>query len=206
MARRSTVGVGPRIIVLVLALLVLIFSGFIWLDYLGLLDVKDTFSPILRLLGLQPRTKIAEPAAPDLLDQQRIEQQWEALELQLEELSILRDELNMKEAELKQMMETLQEREQALEEREKSFNARLKQYDNRNANLRAVSQQFVNMPPADAVVRLVEMNDQDIIDILRTTDSVAAEQGATSVASYWLQLMPAERSARIQEKMIDKPS
>ena len=104
------------------------------------------------------------------------------------------------------MMETLREREQALEEREKSFNARLKQYDNRNENLRAVSQQFVNMPPGEAVIRLVEMNDQDIIDILRMTDAVAVEDGANSVASYWLQLMPAERSARIQEKMIDKPS
>ena len=206
MARYNTVGVGPRIIVLILTLIVLIFSGFIWLDYLGLVDVKDTFSPILRLVGIQPRTRVDAPMALDLLDQQRIEQQWQALELQLEELDIRREELNLQEAELTQMMETLREREQALEEREKSFNARLKQYDNRNANLRAVSQQFVNMPPADAVVRLVEMNDQDIIDILRTTDSVAAEQGATSVASYWLQLMPAERSARIQEKMIDKPS
>ncbi|MAG13913.1 MAG: flagellar protein FlbB [Spirochaetales bacterium] len=206
MARYNTVGVGPRIIVLILTLVVLIFSGLIFLDYLGLIDVKDTFSPVLRLVGIKPRSPLEAPAAPDLLDQQRIEQQWQALELQLEELEIRKGELDMREAELTQMMETVRENEGALVEREKSFNARLKQYDNRNENLRAVSQQFVNMPPEEAVVRLVEMDDQDIIDILRMTDTVAAEQGENSVASFWLQLMPPSRSARIQEKMIDKPS
>ena len=104
------------------------------------------------------------------------------------------------------MMEKVREKEASVEEREKSFIARQKEYENRNANLRKVSQLFVSMPPGEAVARLVEMNDQYVIDILRMTDVIAEETGANSVTSYWLQLMPADRSAAIQEKMIDKPS
>ena len=205
MAKYGIVGTGPRILILILTLLALVFGGFLWFDFLGLVNVKDTFAPVLGLVGIRTRTKIESPEAPDLLDDQRINQQWEALTLRSEEL-VTRDEtLALREAELVQMMETVQEREKALEEREKSFNDRLKQYENRNANLRKVSSQFVNMPPVDAVARLVEMTDQDVIDILRTTDVVAEETGALSVSSFWLQLMPPDRSATIQRKMLDKP-
>jgi flagellar protein FlbB len=205
MTRYGRVGTAPRIIVLVLALIVLVLSGFIWFDFLGLIDVQETLAPVLGLVGIRTRTRIEEPQAPDLLDQQRLNQQWEALELRAEELQRIEEAQDTREAELIQMMEKVQEQEKVLEEREKSFNARIKQYENRNANLREVSTLFVNMPPAEAVARLVEMEDQDVIDILRTTDTVAEETGENSVSSYWLQLMPADRSARIQEKMLDKP-
>ncbi len=206
MAKYGIVGTAPRIIVLILALIVLVFSGFIWFDFLGLIDVKDTFAPVLGFVGIRTRTKIEEPMAPDLLDQQRLAQQWVALTLEAEELQKLKESLDLREAEVSQMMEKVREKEASVEEREKSFIARQKEYENRNANLRKVSQLFVSMPPGEAVVRLVEMNDQDVIDILRMTDVIAEETGANSVTSYWLQLMPAGRSAAIQEKMIDKPS
>ncbi len=206
MARYGIVGTAPRIIVLILALIVLVFSGFIWFDFLGLINVKDTFGPVLELVGIRSRTRVDAPQAPDLLDQQRLAQQWEALDLRAEALQRTEEALDIREAELIQMMEKVLEQEKVFEEREKSFNARVKQYENRNANLREASLLFVSMPPTEAVARLIEMADQDIIDILRMTNTVAEELGENSVASYWLQLMPADRSARIQEKMIDKPS
>ena len=61
------------------------------------------------------------------------------------------------------------------------------------------------MPPKNAVDILVAMEDQDIIDILRMADEIAAEQGVMSMASTWLQMMPAERAAQIQRKMLSKP-
>lgn len=206
MAKYGIVGIGPRILVLILFLLAISVAGLIWFDFLGLIDVKDTFAPVLGLVGLKTRTKIEQPEAPDLLDQERMNQQWEALQLRLEELDNREDSLGIREAELVQMMETVREQEKALEEKEKSFNDRSKQFDNRNANLRIVSQQFVNMRPTEAVSRLVKMDDQDVIDIIRMTDSVAAEEGENSVSSFWLQLMPPDRSAVIQRKMLDKPS
>ena len=206
MAKYGVVGAGPRILVLILALLALVFGGLIWFDFLGLIDVKDTFAPVFGLVGLNTRTKLEEPMAPDLLDQERLDKQWEALELRIQELANQESALEIREAELVQMMETVRERERALEEKEKSFNDLVKQYDNRNANLRTVAGQFSNMPPANAVERLLEMNDQDVIDILRMTDTLAGETGETSVSSFWLQLMPPDRSAGIQRKMLDKPS
>ena len=206
MAKYGIVGAGPRILVLILALLALVFGGLIWFDFLGLIDVKDSLAPVFGLVGLRTRTKLADPGAPFLLDQERLDKQWEALDLRLQELDNRDTELELREAELVQMMETVREQEDALEDREKSFNELVKQYDNRNANLRSVAGQFTGMPPQKAVDRLEEMNDQDVIDILRMTDSIAAEAGANSVSSFWLQLMPAERSATIQRKMLDKPS
>lgn len=206
MARYGIVGTAPRIIVMILALIVVVFSGFIWFDFLGLIDVKDTLAPVLNLVGIRGRTRIEQPQAPDLLDEQRLLQQWEALDLRAEELQRTEDSQDLREAELVQMMEKIQEQEKVLAEREKSFNARVKQYENRNANLREVSVLFVSMPPVEAVERLVRMADQDVIDLLRMTDTVATETGTNSISSYWLQLMPADRSARIQEKMLDKPS
>lgn len=206
MTKYGMVGTAPRIIVLILALIVLVFSGFIWFDFLGLIDVKDTFAPVFGFIGIRTRTKIEEPMAPDLLDQQRLAQQWEALTLEYEKLAQLGGSLDLREARVNQMMERVREREEALEEREKSFNARQEQYENRNANLRTVSVQFASMPPTEAVLRLTQMNDQDVIDILRMTDSIAQEAGVNSISSYWLQLMAPDRAAAIQEKMIDKPS
>ena len=157
MARYGIVGTAPRIIVMILALIVMVFSGFIWFDFLGLIDVKDTLAPVLNLVGIRGRTKIEAPQAPDLLDQQRLEQQWGALDLRAEELQRIEDSQTLREAELVQMMEKIQEQEKVLAEREKSFNARVKQYENRNANLREVSVLFVSMPPEEAVERLVDI-------------------------------------------------
>jgi len=204
-ARYGIVGTGPRLFLLILTLLALIFGGFLWFDFLGIIDVKDTLAPVLSLVGLRPRTKVEQPLSPDLLDQQRLDSQWEALSIREEDLNNREQALDLRQAEIEQMMATVQERENAIAEREKSFNDQLKQYENRNANLRRVSQQFVSMPPQEARDRLLEMNDQDIIDILRMTDTIAAEQGLNSISSYWLQLMPADRSATIQRKMLEKP-
>jgi flagellar protein FlbB len=205
-AKYGIVGTGPRLFLLVLTVLALIFGGFLWFDFLGIIDVKDTLAPVLGLVGIKTRTPLEAPLAPDLLEQQRIDAQWEALEIRRDELDTLAEELELSRAEVEQMMSTVTERESALTEREKSFNERVNRYDNRNANMRTVSQQFVSMPPEQATERLLEMSDQDVIDILRMTDSVAAEAGVNSVSSYWLQLMPADRSATIQRKMLEKPT
>jgi flagellar protein FlbB len=61
------------------------------------------------------------------------------------------------------------------------------------------------MQPALAVERLLAMGDQDVIDSLRMTETIAQETGATSVVSYWLSLMPADRSADLSRKMLKKP-
>jgi len=202
-AQRGTVAI--KIIVLFLLIVALVFGGLLWFDYLGLMDVKETLSPVLSIFGLGVPKKTALPEVPVILEEERLVVQWEALKIREEELDQRELEIKNKEAEILQISESLAEKEQALIDREKSFNERVKQYDNRNANLRKISGNLVGMPPVKAIERLVEMDDQDIIDILRITDQIAAETGEDSITAYWLSLMPADRAAEVQRKMLRKP-
>jgi flagellar protein FlbB len=45
-----------------------------------------------------------------------------------------------------------------------------------------------------------------VIDILRAVEEKAAATGENSIVSYWLSLMPPDRSAAIQRKMAARPS
>jgi len=62
----------------------------------------------------------------------------------------------------------------------------------------------VGMPPDKAVKILLAMEDQDVIDLMRVTEELAAEAGEASLVAYWLSLMPADRAAALQRKMARK--
>ena len=62
------------------------------------------------------------------------------------------------------------------------------------------------MPPQTAVEQLVGMVDQDIIDILRKADEMAAASRTTSMSSVWLMNFPADRAAAVERKMANKPA
>ncbi len=205
MAGRAGMRTAPLVLVLILLILVLVLGGLLWFDYLGLLDIKETLSPVLSVVGIGAPEPIPEDESAYLLDGERLKKLEEALTLREEELDAREEELNARQAELEQKIEIMAERETEMEEREKSFNDRLKQYENRNAALRQSSEYFVGMPPEDAVERLLAMDDQDVIDILRMTETIAGEEGTTSIVPYWLSLMPADRAANLSRKMLRKP-
>ena len=48
---------------------------------------------------------------------------------------------------------------------------------------------------------LAMVNDTDVIDILRTAEENARQDGEVSLVSYWLSLMPPERSSALLRKM-----
>jgi flagellar protein FlbB len=194
-------------VILILLIAALAFGGLLWIDYLGLIQVKPFFAPVLTLVGLGVPEKPPEPDQLDtlMLEKERLAKQLEALDIRSEELDVREDELAVKEAEIQQQLEVLAERENDLEEQEKTFNQRLKQYENIRANLRQAALYYVGMPPQQAVDRLLEMEDQDVIDILRTAEEIAQEAGEDSIVSFWLSLMPPERAAVLSRKMIKKP-
>lgn len=80
-----------------------------------------------------------------------------------------------------------------------------KTFDDREENIAKNAKNLSSMPPKNAVDILVAMDDQDIIDVLRKADQIAAEEGTSSLVAYWLSLMPADRVAQIQRKMTSKP-
>ena len=194
-----------QMLLLLILILILLIGGSLWFDYLGLLNVKEILAPATRMVGISAPEKLENEDDLLLLDKERLTKREEAIRLQQEALITEGVELEKMELEVQQKLEMLEEKEKALAEQEKSFNERVKQYENKKANLRQSAEYFNGMPPERAVERLLEMEDQDIIDILRTSEEMAAESGESSVVAYWLSLMPSDRAARISRKMLKKP-
>ncbi|MBN1649379.1 MAG: flagellar protein FlbB [Spirochaetales bacterium] len=206
MVRYSRVRVGSRILLLLLLVLVLFFFGLWWFDQLNILNAKNFFAPVFKLVGLKTTTPLESKDSPYLLEEERLKKQEQALLIWQEENENREKELLDKEAELTQMMNAVKEKEEALNEKEKSFNDRVNLYEDKSKRLRQVSLFLTSMPPDEAVAHLANMADQDIVDLLRVTDLVAGENEQLSMVSVWLAGLDPERAAAIERKMIKKPN
>lgn len=205
MAGHKNIG---KIIILLFLIIILILAGLMWFDYLGIIQAKPVFSPVYKLFGLQVQTSRSATSSDPLdanLDNDRYLKRLEALTLRTEELDKREAEIARAEALNEQTALELEDRRIAQEEREQTFNNTVSRYDSRQANIITNVQNLNNMPPQNAVDILVAMDDQDIIDILRMADTIAAENESQSLSSVWLQMMPAERAAQVQRKMLSKP-
>lgn len=176
-----------------------------WFDYLGVIDVKDTLSPVLRLVGIQGRSRVDAPESLFLLDAERLAKLREAVDLHADDIRRMEDVLQGREQEILQKAAELDEQRKALQDQEKSFNERVRLFDNKRANIEQNARNLTGMPPARAVAILLNMDDQDMIDHLRMVEQIARDAGEDSVVAYWLSLMPSERAAVIQRKMAVKP-
>ena len=78
--------------------------------------------------------------------------------------------------------------------------------EERGANILQIAKYINSMAPAKAVDNLLQMDDQDIIDVLRAVEAIAKKANKTSSVAYWFSLMPANRAADIQRKMANKPA
>lgn len=195
-----------RIIVMLAIIVALSLGGLVWFDYLGLLDLKDTFSPVYNRLGIPARKPGSLPAdSASLLEDERTYKLYEALDAVREELSARSGALDEREAEIARISQELEEQRKGLEDKEKSFNQTVESIENRKANVDQNARYLTGMPPKNAVEILKSMDDQMVIDVLRAVEVQAQEAGQDSVVAYWLSLMPPERSAAIQRKMTSKP-
>ena len=194
--------------VLILIILILVAGGLLWFDYLGIVHVKSVFSPVYKLLGKQPQTSVTSTQSEPLtanLDQDRLNKQLEAIDIRMEELDKRETDLEESEKQNAQIAAELAEREKNQEEREKTFNLTVKKYDDKEVNIEQIANNLNGMRPEAAVGILVAMDDQIVIDVLRKVEEMAAENGTMSMVSYWLSLMPSDRAAEIQRKMLSKP-
>ncbi len=200
---------GKSILLLILIIILVLF-GLLWFDYLGLIQAKKAFAPFYKLIGLQPQTSSA-PSTPkglveEDLDNDRFAKRLEALDVRREELDKREADIKIQEDTNAQIAQELEDRQIAQEEREKTFNNELKKAETKDTNIEQIVQYLNNMPPANAVAILTQMNDQDIIDVLRRAEADAAAAGTSSSSAYWLSLMDAKRAAEIQRKMTNKPT
>lgn len=172
--------------------------------------MKKFFSPVYKLFGLQPQTTTADSSPNDLseedLDNARFAKRLEALDIRTEELDKRESDIQTGEENNAQVAQELEEQKKAQEEREKTFNSQVRMYDDRKVNIEQIVQNLNGMQPVKAVAILEEMDDQDIIDVLRQAEEDAASAGTSSMGSYWLSLMKPDRAAEIQRKMANKPT
>lgn len=194
--------------VLIIIILIMLIGGSLWLDYLDVISVKKTFAPLYTLLGKSPQTSTTATQSKPLvanLDEDRLNKIQESLLLQAESLDKRESDIAAKETQLEQTALELSEREKNQEEREKTFNLAVKKYDDKNVNVEQIATNLNGMAPKNAVDILIAMDDQTVIDVLRKVEELAKQNGTSSMGSYWLSLMPSERAAEIQRKMINKP-
>lgn len=183
-------------------------GGLLWFDYLGVVNARSLFSPLYKAMGKEPQTSVistsSKPIVADL-DQDRINKQLEAIEIQRQELSRREEDVAQREKLNEQIATELSNREKSQEEREKTFKQNIKKYDDKNVNIEQIAANLNGMAPQNSVSILLAMDDQVVIDVLRKVEEIAKRTGTASMGSYWLSLMPAERAAEIQRKMLSKP-
>jgi flagellar protein FlbB len=205
MARGKSAG---KSIVLLFLIIILALGGLLWFDYLGIIHAKSVFAPLYKVLGMKPQTSSTAVTTKPLnsdIDQDRIDKQREALQLYKEELDKRDTDLSAAEKRNEQIATELAEREKTQQDREKTFNNTVKKYDDKEVNIEQIAANLNGMEPKAAVSILLAMDDQMVIDVLRKVEEIAAANGTSSMGSYWLSLMPSERAAEIQRKMVNKP-
>ena len=204
---RGNGGIGKSIFLLIL-IIILVLGGLLWFDYLGVIHAKKVFAPVYKLAGLAPQTSVtasaSKPLSADLVED-RLAKRIEALDIRTQELDKRENDIVKIEEQNEAIAKELEDRKKSQDEREKTFNNQVKKYDDRNLNIETIASYLNSMPPKTAVAELLSHDDQDIIDILRKADEMAAANKQTSLSSVWLMNMPADRAATIQRKMANKP-
>jgi len=199
---------GKSIILIIFIIIVVIF-GLMWFDFLGVIQAKKLFSPVYRLLKMEPQTTVSASSPADLaeadLDNDRFAKRLEALDIRSEELDKRENDVVTAENNNTQVAQELEDQKKAQEEREKTFNNKVEQTENRERNIEQTVQYLNGMQPANAVAILEGMDDQDVIDVLRRAEVEAQNSGKTSMGAYWLSLMDPVRASEINRKMMNKP-
>ncbi|GAB1432612.1 hypothetical protein MASR2M29_12370 [Spirochaetota bacterium] len=195
-----------RVIVLIILIVAIAIGGLFWFDYLGLLDAKAFFSPVLRLVKIPTRSGQSLPEdLPSLLIDERLAKRLEAMEIMRTELAEQEKTLQEKQAAIEAMAIEVDDRAKDLEEKEISLRQVLNRYENRKENIEQNAKYLTSMPPADAVKILEASDDQTVIDTLRAVEELALKAGEASLVPFWLSKMDSDRAARLQRKMSEKP-
>jgi len=200
-----------RVLVLLLLVAVLAAGSIIWFDYLNVIDAKTVLAPLYRFIGREGRSQPKVTPEEYLnLDAERLMIRLESLELERMEIEKTRQELASNRGEIEQMAQELEERQKALEDLANSLRAAAADAENKERNIEQIAGFLTGMEPGRAVGIISEMDDQDVIDVLRKTEELAQAAGTNSIVPYWFQLMAgtpegAKRAAELQRKMAGRP-
>jgi flagellar protein FlbB len=192
-----------RIIVLLALILALLGGGLVWFDYLNVIDAKTVLAPLYKLIGREGRTQgqLGEDEYLNL-DAERLAVRLEAEALRELDMEKKEADLDSRQGEIEQMAEELEAQRQALEDLQNSINQGREAAEIVDRNVEGIAQQLNGMAPERAVAIIAEMNDQQAIGVLRKTEEMAQRDGTNSIVPYWMSLMPPQRAAELQRKMV----
>jgi hypothetical protein len=113
-------------------------------------------------------------------------------------LALLKKQHAEQKRRLKQELEDLRKKEKKID-RDKQRTA------HRREKIEAVVEDLYNMPPEKAVERILLWKDAEIALFLEAHDIWAQNNEKQSLRSYYLQLMPKDRAAKVLELIREKP-
>ncbi|MDA3900601.1 MAG: hypothetical protein PF637_08785 [Spirochaetes bacterium] len=188
-----------KVIYLLILIIFLLAAGMFWLDYLGLVHLsryyRQTFSET------SESVLYADDDEPSLIRREEFLKEQETLKERIADLDRREAIIIEREKELQKEQERLDEISKGLELEQKKFESEKEQYAGYRKNVVDLAQKIQSMPPDSSVGIMINWEDPLIIDVLRQMDQNAEAEGAVSITSYLISLMPREKASRIMYLM-----
>lgn len=189
MGAKSKYG-AKKIILLLLLIVLLIVGGVLLIDVVGRIVGVNLDIPIFTRFRERSLIKAVRKSENIyLLEREELEKKIERIKLMEEVVFNREHEVKSKENELQIKIESISERERDLEIRANMLDRRDRQFHDRAQNIREQASKLYQMPPNDAAKILEQLNETDVVDILRAIDRYSEEIGSASTAPYLLKLI-----------------
>lgn len=180
-------------IILLIVLLGLIVGGGIYLDKLGVINLRPVLSRIPVIKNRYVAVKEFPHVSFELLKGEELRKLQESIEMKMEELEKKEEGLVGKEKELSNFEKELKGKDEELRQKDIALQERIDAFNNREANLNRMATLYQNMSPVKSAAILQNLDDQIVIDIFRRM-----EEG---IVSAILMQMDPQKAAVVSRKM-----
>lgn len=180
-------------IILLIVLLGLIIGGGIYLDELGVVNLKPVLSKVPLLKKRYASYKEFPQVSFELLKGEELRKLQESIELNMEELGKKEEGLLSKEKELSNLEKELKGKDEELRQKDIALQERIDAFNDREANLDRMATLYQSMSPAKAAAILQNLDDQIVIDIFRRMKG--------EIVSAVLMQMDPQKAATVSRKM-----
>lgn len=188
-----------RAIFLIIIIVFMIITGFLWLDYIGVINISKVIDKYYKKEA--PSVVDAADDEPSLIEREEFEKQKERLLERIEGLDRREANISQIEKEIEKEKEMLDEMRAGIELEKNKLKEEKERYSGYKRNVVDLARKISSMRPEEAKEIMIRWEDPLIIDVLRQMDTEAAEAGRGSITSYLISLMPPERASRIMHLM-----
>jgi flagellar protein FlbB len=188
-----------KIIYLLLLIVFVLVVGFLWLDYIGFINLSRITGKYYKEEA--PSVLEAADDEPSLIEREEFEKEKQKFLERVEDLDKREMQITAAEKDLDAEREKLEEIKKGLDLEKRKLENEKKRYSGYKKNVVTLAQKIESMRPEEAVEIMIKWEEPLIIDVLRQIDANAEEAGRTSITSYLISLMPREKASRIMYLM-----